>query len=156
MWFNENRCIPDVLGANHYVTSLQFLDEKLQNYPARYHGKQRPAWLRRHRGRPLFTPMSGRFGVVAAEAWQRYRLPLAITECHIDSTRDDQLRWIVQMWRAANTAKKSGADIHAFTIWALFGAYDWNSLVTQSQGYYESGAFDVRGPAPVPRPLPAS
>ena len=30
MWFNENRCVPDVLGANHYVTSLRFLDEKLR------------------------------------------------------------------------------------------------------------------------------
>ena len=54
------------------------------------------------------------------------------------------------MWRAANTAKNSGADIRAFTIWALFGAYDWNSLVTKSHGYYEPGAFDVRGPHPRP------
>ena len=94
--------------------------------------------------------MPGRHPVVADGGVAALSPSLAITECHIDSTRDDQLRWIVQMWRAAKAAKNAGADIRAFTIWALFGAYDWNSLVTQSQGYYEPGAFDVRGPQPRP------
>ncbi|MGZ8484515.1 MAG: SDR family oxidoreductase, partial [Candidatus Binatia bacterium] len=150
MWFQENRCVPDILGANHYVTSLRFLDEKLQNYPLRFHGGNgRHHYVDIEAARSLLQCPDDS-GSLLMEAWQRYRLPLAITECHIDSTRDDQMRWIVQMWRAANAAKNAGADIRAFTVWALFGAYDWNSLVTRSQGYYEPGAFDVRGPRPRP------
>jgi dTDP-4-dehydrorhamnose reductase len=34
--------------------------------------------------------------------------------------------------------------------WALFGSFDWNCLLSECRGYYEPGAFDVRGPAPRP------
>jgi dTDP-4-dehydrorhamnose reductase len=28
-------------------------------------------------------------------------------------------------------------------VWSLLGAFDWNSMLTRQDGYYESGAFDV-------------
>ena len=34
-------------------------------------------------------------------------------------------------------------DMRAVTAWALLGSFDWNSLVTDTRGYYESGAFDA-------------
>jgi dTDP-4-dehydrorhamnose reductase len=150
LWFQENRCPPQILGANHYVTSQRFLDEQLINYPACYHGghgRQRYADIEAAR---CLTEWPDDLQKLLAEAWERYRLPLAVTECHIDSTRDDQLRWLAQVWRATEAAKHSGVDVRAFTLWALFGAYDWNSLVTRQTGYYEPGAFDVRGPEPRP------
>jgi dTDP-4-dehydrorhamnose reductase len=36
------------------------------------------------------------------------------------------------------------------TAWALFGSFDWDSLLTRDRGRYEPGVFDVRGPAPRP------
>ena len=39
------------------------------------------------------------------------------------------------------------------TIWALLGAFDWNSLVTRTEGHYEPGAFDLRAPEPRPTAL---
>jgi dTDP-4-dehydrorhamnose reductase len=30
----------------------------------------------------------------------------------------------------------------------MLGAYDWNSLLTRSDGFYEPGVFDLRSPAP--------
>lgn len=150
LWFQENRCPPDILGANHYVTSLRFLDERLENYPARFHGGNgRHRYVDIEAARCLeATPFD--LQSLLIEAWRRYGLPVAVTECHIDSTRDDQLRWIGHMWRAAHGAKNAGADIRALTVWALFGAYDWNTLVTSPNGYYEPGAYDVRGAKPRP------
>ena len=34
------------------------------------------------------------------EVWDRYHLPIAVTELHNGSTRDEQLRWLVDGWQA--------------------------------------------------------
>jgi dTDP-4-dehydrorhamnose reductase len=34
-------------------------------------------------------------------------------------------------------------DIRAVTAWAMFGSYDWNSLLTVGAGIYEPGVFAV-------------
>jgi dTDP-4-dehydrorhamnose reductase len=73
---------------------------------------------------------------------------MAVTEVHIDATRDDHLRWIKETWEATNAAAADGVDMRAYTIWALFGSFDWNCLLTASHGYYEPGAFDVRVAVP--------
>jgi dTDP-4-dehydrorhamnose reductase len=148
-WFVEHRCPPDIIGVNHYVTSERYLTENLDSYATRYHGgngRQRYADVEAVRCL-AHTP-----GITALlmHAWDRYRLPLAITEAHIDSTREDQLRWIVEMWRAAEKANRGGADVRAVTLWALFGTYDWNCLATACRGYYEPGAFDARTSPPRP------
>lgn len=41
-----------------------------------------------------------------------------------------------------------GVEIRAVTVWSLLGSYDWNSLVTRADGFYEPGAFDVRSSLP--------
>jgi dTDP-4-dehydrorhamnose reductase len=76
-----------------------------------------------------------------------------VTEAHIDANREDQLRWLVEIWNAAKKVQQNGADIRAVTVWALLGSYDWNCLVTECRGYYEPGPFDVRGPQPRPTAL---
>ena len=84
----------------------------------------------------------------ACAAWERYRLPVAITEAHLGCTREEQLRWLAEVWAAAQTCRAEGADVRAVTVWSLLGAFDWNTLVTCDAGSYEPGAFDVRGPRP--------
>jgi hypothetical protein len=44
--------------------------------------------------------------------------------------------------------REEGADIRAVTVWSLFGAVDWNSLLVGRNGFYEPGAFDIRAPEP--------
>ena len=53
------------------------------------------------------------------------------------------MRWFKETWEACCDLKKQGIDIRAVTVWSLLGAYDWNSLLTSSNNYYESGAFDI-------------
>jgi dTDP-4-dehydrorhamnose reductase len=151
MWFEENNCAPDIIGVNHYVTSERYLDERLQNFPECFHGggNGRERYADIEVARCMAIPTQG-IAPLLREAWERYRLPLAVTEAHIDSTRDDQLRWISEVWHAARQANAQGIDMRAVTVWALFGSFDWNCLLRECRGYYEPGAFDVRGPAPRP------
>ncbi len=100
----------------------------------------------------LATPTPG-IGPLLQEAWERYRLPLAVTEAHIDANREDRLRWLLEIWEAARQAQRNGVDLRAVTVWALLGSYDWNSLVTECKGYYEPGPFDVRSDPPRPTAL---
>ena len=87
------------------------------------------------------------------EAWARYRLPLAVTEVHLGGPADEQVRWLVEAWDAAASARRAGADVRAVTAWALLGSVDWPSLLTREDGHYEPGCFDVRGGRPVETPL---
>lgn len=149
-WFVENPCPPDILGMNHYITSERFLDENLANYPKQFHGGNgRHRYADIEAARALQTPTGG-IRPLLHEAWERYHLPMAITEVHIDSHREEQMRWLTEVWNGAVQAREEGVDIRALTVWSLLGTYDWNSLVTVSQGYYEPGPFDLRSDEPRP------
>ena len=63
-------------------------------------------------------------------------------------TREEQMRWLLEIWRGAERARLEGANVVAVTLWAVLGSFDWNTLVTRESGHYEPGAFDVRGPCP--------
>lgn len=145
--------MPDIVGLNVYVTSERFLDERTALYPPALHGGN---------GRTAYADTEAvrvhgaRFGGFAArlrEAWARYGRPLALTEVHLGCTREEQQRWLLEAWRAAEHARAGGADVRAVTAWSVFGAFDWNSLMTRPRGDYEPGLFDVRGPRPRPTAL---
>lgn len=152
-WFLENRCPPDVVGVNHYVTSERFLDERLERYPPHTHGGngvQAYADVEAVRARA-----EGCAGprVLLREAWERYGLPLAVTEAHLCCTREEQLRWFAEVWAAARGLREEGADVRAVTAWSLLGSFDWDSLVTRAGGHYEPGVYDLRGGRPRPTAL---
>ncbi|UGQ46931.1 family 1 glycosylhydrolase [Massilia endophytica] len=149
-WFRDNPCPPDVVGVNYYITSERWLDHRGERYPKQYVGVHGFADI--EAARALATPTPG-VGPLLQEAWERYGLPLAVTEAHIDANREDQLRWLMEVWQAAQAVQRSGADMRAVTVWSLLGSFDWNCLVTECKGYYESGAFDLRGPEPRPTAL---
>jgi dTDP-4-dehydrorhamnose reductase len=149
-FFVDHPCPPDIMGVNYYLTSERLLDERLELYPASTHGgngRHAYADVEAVRLRPegLAGPRE-----LLAEAWERYQLPIAVTEVHNGCTREEQLRWLLEVWDAATQLKAAGVDIRGVTIWALLGAFDWNSLVTRAEDYYEPGAFDVRSPEPRP------
>ncbi len=148
LWFRDNPCPPDIIGVNYYITSERWLDHRADRYPERYVGgtaDRRFADI--ETARALATPTPG-IGPLLEEAWERYGLPLAVTEAHIDANREDQLRWLLEIWRAAEDVLQKGVDMRAVTVWALLGSYDWNCLVTECRGYYEPGPYDVRSSEP--------
>ncbi|HYE06002.1 MAG TPA: family 1 glycosylhydrolase [Planctomycetota bacterium] len=150
-WFAANPCPPDIIGINHYVTSERWIDHRLELYPAATHGgngRDRYADVEAVRAAPLV----GREALLR-ETWQRYRLPIAITEAHLYATREEQLRWLDDAFRTADRLEADGVDIRAVTAWAAFGLVDWDSLVTCRRDHYEPGLFDVRGRQPRPTSL---
>jgi dTDP-4-dehydrorhamnose reductase len=153
LWFRDNPCPPDIIGVNYYVTSERWLDHRTERYPAHFAGKADGiACADIETARALATPTPG-LAPLLEEAWERYRLPLAVTEAHIDAGREEQLRWLLEIWQAAQQVRANGADVRAVTVWALLGSFEWNSLVTRSNGHYETGPFDIRSPQPRPTAL---
>jgi dTDP-4-dehydrorhamnose reductase len=151
--FRIEPCTPDIIGINHYVTSNRFLDERRSLYPQCSHGgngRHRYADVEavRVESTPFVAP-----GEILREAWERYGRPIAVTEAHIGCTRDEQMRWLLEIWSSAAALCAQGVDIRAVTSWSLLGAFDWDSLVTCDSGHYEPGAFDLRGAEPRPTAL---
>jgi dTDP-4-dehydrorhamnose reductase len=155
LWFQDHPCPPDIIGVNYYVTSERWLDDRVEHYPFMTPGDID--------GVPMIDTESARvpeapdtsLTPLLMEAWERYGLPLAVTEAHIHAGREDQLRWLAEIWAAAQDARSQGADVRAVTAWALLGSFDWDSLVTRQAGHYESGAFDIRGGQPRPTAVAA-
>lgn len=150
-FFIDAQCTPDILGINYYLTSERYLDQRTEHFP-HYHraSNQRHRYADVEAMRvelpPGLTGPEARF----SEAWQRYGLPLAVTEAHHGGSRDEQVRWLMEVWNAADRLRAQGADIRAVTMWSLLGCMDWNSLLIERNGFYESGAFDVRSDPPRP------
>ncbi|MEJ7601591.1 MAG: family 1 glycosylhydrolase [Kofleriaceae bacterium] len=145
-WLRDNPCVPDLIGCNYYITSERYLDANLAVWPAHTHGGNG-----RDRYADVEAVRAGCFNGVETllvEAWERLRLPLAITEAHLGCTREQQLRWLRSIHEAGIRARDRGVDLRAITAWSMFGAFDWHCLVTRDEGIYEPGVFDIRGPVP--------
>ncbi len=148
LWFTENPCPPDVIGVNYYLTSDRFLDERVDRYPGDRGSAEGPI-VDIEAVRVCPEGIAG-FEALLTEAWERYRIPVAITEVHLGSDNvADQIRWAAEAWLGAQAARNAGVDCRAMTFWALLGSYFWDSLVRHDNGHYEAGLFDVRGGVPV-------
>ena len=155
LWFAEHPCPPEVIGVNYYVTSERWLDHRVERYPDRPRGGAPDGeFVDIESVRVLAMPAPA-IASLLQETWQRYGIPVAVTEAHIDAGREDQLRWLLEIWRAALSARAAGADVRAVTAWSLLGSFDWNCLLGECRGYYEPGPFDVRAPRPRPTALAA-
>src|SRR5581483_8566836 len=148
LWFVEHPLPPDIIGINAYITSERFLDHRLDRYPPHLHGGNgRDAYVDIETVRVMGAGIGG-FAARIAEAHARYGLPIAITEAHLACTREEQVRWLSEAWRAALDARSAGIDVRAVTFWAAFGAVDWHRLVTHRTGRYEPGFWDARSRSP--------
>jgi dTDP-4-dehydrorhamnose reductase len=143
-FFIDNPCVPDVFGFNHYLTSERYLDERLHLYPQHTHGGNG-----RHRYadvEAVRVELDEETGIenLLREAWDRYQKPMAVTEVHLHSHREEQLRWFKHVWEVVNKLNAENITIKSITTWAMLGSYGWNKLLTQRGGDYEPGAFDLR------------
>jgi dTDP-4-dehydrorhamnose reductase len=151
----QDPCPPDIIGVNHYLSSERLLDHRLELYPHRAVADKElgscagVAYVDIDAVRHLAEPPLG-LPALLQQAWQRYGIPIAVTECHNGATRDEQVRWFVEVWRHAQELRTGGMDLRAVTAWALLGSYDWNRMVTRFRGHYEPGVFDVRSGTPRP------
>lgn len=155
LWFQDNACPPDIVGINHYPTSDRFLDENRDLYVNPSIGMNGVDVFADVEAVRVHPSPPGGFHERVMEAWDRYQLPVAITESHLGCTREEQIRWFAESWKAGQRARDDGADVRAVTAWSLLGAFNWNTLVTRDENFYEPGVFDVRGGEPRPTAIAA-
>ncbi len=150
-WVIDNKCPPDVIGVNHYHLSNRFLDHRLELYPESFHGGNgidRYADIGAVDTGQAIPPKPH---TLLLETWNRYKIPVAVTEVHTVGNRDSQMRWLFEMWRESKKARFLGANVISVTAWSLLGTYDWHNLCTTCEGFYEPGVFDLRSPDKRPR-----
>lgn len=140
-FFTENPCPPDIIGLNYYITSERYIDENIHLYHNSSHGGN---------GKHRYADTTAVRSIKPAglkelmrQAWERYHIPLALTEIHLNCTREEQMRWFKESWDVCCNLIEKGIDIKAITAWSLLGAYDWNNLLTKKEKKYESGTFDL-------------
>ncbi len=155
LWFGENPCPPSVVGLNYYVTSDRFLDHRLELYPPRSGGDTgKEPLVDIEAVRVRIDGMAG-VNTILRQAWDRYGIPVAITEAHLGSDPLEQARWLYEVWSEAESARLSGVEVRAVTAWALLGSYNWCHLCTLDTDAYEAGVFDMTSGVPVSTPLAA-
>ena len=149
--FEGGQAKPDILGINHYLTSERFLDHRTHLYPwLEPGGNGRDTYVDAEAVRVKRLEDDTGFAPRLREAWERYRIPIAITEVHHGCHRDEQLRWFAEVWETAAQLRAEGMDLRAVTIWSMFGNVDWRHLLTRRNGHYDTGAFDARNGTPRP------
>jgi dTDP-4-dehydrorhamnose reductase len=149
--FASGEARPDLIGINHYLTSERFLDHRTHLYPwLEPGGNGRDTYVDAEAVRVKRLEPDTGLEPRLREAWKRYAIPLAVTEVHHGCHRDEQLRWFAEAWATAKRLRGDGIDLRAVTLWSLFGNVDWRFLLTERNGHYDTGAFDVRGGSPRP------
>lgn len=140
-FFTKNTCVPDLAGFNYYVTSERYLDHRIERFDPCVWGSN---------GRHRYADTEAARAVkqtglrkLLTKAWNRYHIPIAITEAHLHCTRDEQLRWFKEVWDDCCYLTKKGIPIKAVTAWSLLGAYDWDSLLVRDEDNYQIGVYDV-------------
>ncbi len=142
-FFAQNPCPPDLLGANYYVTSERYIDQRLNRYPKHTHGGNFIHTYADVEAVRINLRQPHGFQVLVKELWKRYQIPIAVTEAHLHCSREEQMKWFRDIYESCSILKIEGIDIRAVTAWSLLGAYGWNKLLTSDSSDYEHGAFDV-------------
>ena len=152
-FFLDNPCPPDLLGFNYYITSERFIDENVFKYPSHTRGgNAKHNYADVEAVRVDLETKTGPHKLLK-EAWDYFKIPIAITEVHLGCTRDEQLRWVKEIWETSLKLKSEGVEIKAITAWAVMGSYGWSELLTKPNGKYETGVFDLSNGQPRPTAL---
>jgi dTDP-4-dehydrorhamnose reductase len=142
---------PDLIGINHYLTSERFLDHRAGLYPdLQAGGNGRDKYVDAEAVRVKRLEDDTGIGPRLREAWERYGIPMAVTEVHHGCHRDEQMRWFAEVWKTSQSLREEGVDLRAVTLWSMFGNVDWRFLLTERHGFYDTGAFDARSGTPRP------
>ncbi|MBT1702551.1 family 1 glycosylhydrolase [Chryseosolibacter indicus] len=153
VFFQENHCPPDIIGLDYYATSERYLDENISKYPPeKLGGNNKLRYADVEAVRIRLSETSGP-KVLISEVWERYHIPLVLTEVHINCDEDNKIRWFGQIRNTCIELINKGVDLRALTTWAMLGSYGWNRLLTNDGGDYEAGAFDMSSGTPSPTPL---
>ena len=103
----------DVLGLDYYCHSEWFFDD--------------------HRGHaPSPTPVG--FAAVAEVYWERYGLPLLLSETNLRGLPSDRITWLRYMLEQYEATLDRGLPLHGFCWFPHVDSTDWDSLLARPAG----------------------
>ena len=148
-WHLENLARPDIAGLNYYLSSERYLHHRLELFPPELHGgNHRDRYVDVLAARVRYEGLTGVEGLLN-EAQKRLGVPLAITEVHNGCTREEQMRWFVDVWREAERRKRAESmcsPLRRGHCWAHLIGIDWSPRmkIDMSRAYL---TFVLRGRA---------
>lgn len=142
-FFTSNPMPPDIIGINYYVTSERFLDQRMSQYPKSTHGGNTLHEYADVEAVRVDHKQPSGYKLIMKEVWDKYHLPVAVTEAHLHCAREDQMKWFKEIFDQSRELIEDNVNLIAVTNWSMLGAYGWNKLLTTELGDYERGAFDV-------------
>jgi len=149
----ENPCPPDIIGFNYYPTSERYIDERIEHFPPHcIGGNGIYTYADVEAVRVQLNEPSG-LSLLLKEAWERFKTPMVLSEVHLGCSREEQMRWLQEIYETSLQARTEGIDIRAITAWSLLGSFGWNKLLTDPPGIYETGVFDISSGKPRPTAL---
>jgi beta-glucosidase/6-phospho-beta-glucosidase/beta-galactosidase/glycosyltransferase involved in cell wall biosynthesis len=126
-WFRANPQFPTVLGLDYYANSEWQLER---------HGEE----VRQRRSE---TP-TGLYGI-GASYYQRYGLPMMLTETSIDGKPINREIWLEQTISDCRRLREDGIPVLGYFWWPLIDQIDWDGALTHRVGkIHEVGLFNLR------------
>jgi beta-glucosidase/6-phospho-beta-glucosidase/beta-galactosidase len=135
-WFRTNAVSFDVFGANYYPWS---------------HGEMK-RWPDGRTGTIVRRAKGYKIGVILRDAWERYHMPIMITETSSKGDTTVRAKWMDETLEAVRSLRSQGAPIIGYTWFPLFTMVDWKYRRGRQKidkylihlGLYDS-AFDTGG-----------
>jgi beta-glucosidase/6-phospho-beta-glucosidase/beta-galactosidase/glycosyltransferase involved in cell wall biosynthesis len=125
-WFRSNPQFPSVLGLDYYANSEWQLEQHHQEI----------------RQRRTESPV-GIYGIGSAY-YQRYGLPMMLTETSIDGKAINREIWLEQTVSDCRRLREEGVPLLGYFWWPLIDQVDWDGALTHRVGkIHEVGLFNL-------------
>lgn len=126
-WFAANAVVPDVVGVNYYpaFTTVRHLDD----------GGTAPVEAGTTGLRDLLTLY-----------WQRYGLPLAVTETSRGGSVESRLEWLGESLAEVRAMRAEGVPVLGYTWFPFFTLVDWlyrHNAKTPDDWFIHMGLVDL-------------
>ena len=108
-WLQEHPIRVDIFGVNYYAVSGGM-------------------WRRGDDGQPAYTRgvTSAQLGDVLRMVWERYGLPMILTETAATGSVEARIRWMDETVAQVRQAQADGIPLHGYTWWPLFDMIEWD------------------------------
>ena len=103
----------DMLGLDYYCHSEWYYDETGGHAP---------------------SPHPVGFAAVAEQYWQRYGLPMMLSETNLRGQPSDRISWLRYMLEQYDVALERGVPLHGFCWFPQVDSCDWDSLLARTAG----------------------
>src|SRR4051812_30370624 len=126
-WFKQNAQTPDVLGIDYYPHSDWQLDVHVGGV----------------RQRRADNPI-GLYGVAGAD-WQRYGIPMMLTETSIEGKPINREIWLETCITDIKRLREEGVPMLGLVWWPMIDQLDWDGALTHRIGkIHEVGLFNLK------------